>query len=63
VAARAAQRLAEREGRPKRVLREPRPGEAEEIDDDADAGGPVDGHPGAGAATGLAADAAPRADG
>jgi predicted PurR-regulated permease PerM len=31
VAARAAQRLAEREGRPKRVPREPRPGEAEEI--------------------------------
>ena len=63
VAARAAQRLAEREGRPKRVLREPRPGEAEEIADDADAGGPVDGHASAGAAAGLAADAAPRADG
>ncbi len=31
VAARAAQRLAEREGRPTRVPREPRPGEAEEI--------------------------------
>jgi predicted PurR-regulated permease PerM len=31
VAARAAQRLAEREGRPKRVPREPRPGEEEEI--------------------------------
>jgi predicted PurR-regulated permease PerM len=31
VAARAAQRVAEREGRPRRVPREPRPGEAEEI--------------------------------
>jgi predicted PurR-regulated permease PerM len=31
VAARAAQRLSEREGRPKRVPREPRPGEVEEI--------------------------------
>ncbi len=31
VAARAAQRLSEREGRPKRVPREPRPGEDEEI--------------------------------
>jgi len=31
VAARAAQRLSEREGRPKRVPREPRPGEEEEI--------------------------------
>jgi len=41
VAARAARRLAERDGRPKRVLREPRPGEAEEIDDDADTGGPA----------------------
>jgi predicted PurR-regulated permease PerM len=42
VAARAAQRLAERDGRPKRVPREPRPGEAEEIDDDA--GGPAGVH-------------------
>jgi predicted PurR-regulated permease PerM len=41
VAARAARRLAERDGRPKRVLREPRPGEAEEIADDADAGAPA----------------------
>jgi hypothetical protein len=31
VAARAAQRLSERDGRPKRVPREPRPGEDEEI--------------------------------
>ena len=45
VAARAAQRLAERDGRPKRVLREPRPGEADEIGDDADAGGPAGGGP------------------
>ncbi len=47
VAARAARRLAEREGRPKRVLREPRPGEAEEIVDDADPGpdAPVAGAP------------------
>jgi predicted PurR-regulated permease PerM len=43
VAARAARHVAERDGRPRRVLREPRPGEAEEIDDDADAGGPVGG--------------------
>ncbi len=49
VAARAARRLAERDGRPKRVLREPRPGEAEEIGDDADAGGP----PGVGPAPGA----------
>jgi len=41
VAARAARRLAERDGRPTRVLREPRPGEAEEIQDEVDAGGPV----------------------
>jgi predicted PurR-regulated permease PerM len=41
VAARAARRLAERDGRPTRVLREPRPGEAEEIEDEVDAGGPV----------------------
>jgi predicted PurR-regulated permease PerM len=39
VAARAARRLAERDGRPTRVPREPRPGEAEEIEDEADAGG------------------------
>ena len=39
VAARAARRLAEREGRPARVLREPRPGEAEEIEDDAGGAG------------------------
>jgi predicted PurR-regulated permease PerM len=45
VAARAARRLAERDGRPKRVLREPRPGEAEEIADDADAGAPAGGGP------------------
>lgn len=38
VAARAARRLAERDGRPKRLLREPRPGEAEEIDDEAPVG-------------------------
>ena len=48
VAARAARRLAERDGRPKRLLREPRPGEAEEIDDDTDAGGPVGGYCGRG---------------
>jgi predicted PurR-regulated permease PerM len=41
VAARAARRLAERDGRPTRVLREPRPGEAEEIEDE-DARGPVE---------------------
>jgi predicted PurR-regulated permease PerM len=45
VAARAARRLAERDGRPKRVLREPRPGEAEEIADDADPGAPAGGGP------------------
>jgi predicted PurR-regulated permease PerM len=38
VAARAAQRLSERDGRPKRLLREPRPGEAEEIEDEVDGG-------------------------
>ncbi len=50
VAARAARRLAERDGRPKRVLREPRPGEAEEIVDDAEpgAGAPVAGAPAGG---------------
>lgn len=50
VAARAARRLAERDGRPKRVLREPRPGEAEEIVEDADPGAdaPVAGAPVAG---------------
>ena len=62
VAARAAQRLAEREGRPKRVLREPRPGEAEEIDDDADAGAPAGVHV-AGGPPGALDGAAPRAEG
>ncbi len=38
VAARAAQRLAERDGRPKRVPREPKPGEAEEIAEEDVAG-------------------------
>jgi hypothetical protein len=41
VAARAARRVAEREGRPARVPREPRPGEAEEIEAE-DVGGPAD---------------------
>ncbi len=41
VAARAAQRLAERDGRPKRVPREPKPGEAEEIAVE-EVGGPGD---------------------
>jgi predicted PurR-regulated permease PerM len=41
VAARAAQRVAQREGRPARVPREPRPGEAEEIEAEA-IGGPAD---------------------
>jgi hypothetical protein len=41
VAARAARRLSEREGRPKRVPREPRPGEAEEIEAE-EIGGPAD---------------------
>jgi len=67
VAARAARRLAERDGRPKRVLREPRPGEAEEIGDDADAGGPPAARPAGDAATGAPAGApagaAPRAEG
>jgi predicted PurR-regulated permease PerM len=49
VAARAARRLAEREGRPARVLREPRPGEADEIEDEFEAGGPVAGGPAGGA--------------
>jgi hypothetical protein len=39
------------------VLREPRPGEAEEIDDAIVTGRPVVGHAGAGTAVGLAADA------
>jgi len=55
VAARAARRLAERDGRPKRVLREPRPGEAEEIDDDADAGGPAGADHAAGSTAGSSA--------
>jgi len=69
VAARAARRLAERDGRPKRVLREPRPGEAEEIVDDADAGGlaggggPANGAAGGIPAGGVHADGAPRAQG
>ena len=67
VAARAARRLAERDGRPKRVLREPRPGEAEEIGDDADAGGPPAVRPAgdaaAGAPAGAPAGAVPRAEG
>lgn len=66
VAARAAQRLAERDGRPKRVLREPRPGEAEEIEDGADAGGPAGGHMGGAPAAdppGAPAGATPRAEG
>ena len=67
VAARAARRLAERDGRPKRVLREPRPGEAEEIGDDADAGGPPAARPvgdaDSGAPAGAPAGAAPRAEG
>jgi len=67
VAARAARRLAERDGRPKRVLREPRPGEAEEIGDDADAGGPPAARPAGDAATGAPAGApagaVPRAEG
>ncbi|HSW43092.1 MAG TPA: AI-2E family transporter [Patescibacteria group bacterium] len=55
VAARAARRLAERDGRPRRVLREPRPGEAEEIDDDAEPGGaPPSGAPPSGAPPGGA---------
>lgn len=41
VAARAARRLSEREGRPRRVPREPRPGEAEEIVAE-EVGGPAD---------------------
>jgi predicted PurR-regulated permease PerM len=41
VAARAARRLSEREGRPRRVPREPRPGEAEEIVAEV-VGGPPD---------------------
>ncbi len=44
VAARAARRLADREGRPRRVPREPKPGEAEEIDAE-DVGGPADSLP------------------
>ena len=50
VAARAARRLAERDGRPKRVLREPRPGVGVEIVDDADPGAdaPVAGAPAGG---------------
>jgi predicted PurR-regulated permease PerM len=44
VAARAAQRLSEREGRPKRVPREPKPGEVEEIVEE-DVGGPADALP------------------
>jgi predicted PurR-regulated permease PerM len=59
VAARAARRLAEREGRPRRVLREPRPGEVDEIDDEGD--------PGPAGADGFAAGppgpVAPRAEG
>jgi predicted PurR-regulated permease PerM len=51
VAARAAQRVAERDGRPKRLLREPRPGEAEEIVEE-EVGGPADALPAA-ADTGL----------
>jgi predicted PurR-regulated permease PerM len=39
VAARAARRVAERDGRPPRVPREPRPGEADEIVDEVDPGG------------------------
>jgi predicted PurR-regulated permease PerM len=64
VAARAARRLAERDGRPTRVLREPRPGEAEEIEDE-DARGPVEpARAEAGAAEAVAADpaAVPAAD-
>jgi hypothetical protein len=41
VAARAAQRVSEREGRFRRAPREPRPGEAEEILAE-DVGGPAD---------------------
>ena len=48
VAARAARRLSARDGRPARVLREPRPGEADEIVDEVDAGG--DASPGEAAA-------------
>ena len=44
VAARAARRLSEREGRPRRVPREPRPGEAEEIEAE-EIGGPADALP------------------
>jgi len=40
VAARAAQRLSERDGRPKRVPREPRPGEEEEIEAEQVGGSP-----------------------
>jgi hypothetical protein len=68
VAARAARRLAERDGRPTRVLREPRPGEAEEIQDEVGAGGPVaPARAGAGAADmppdAPAAETAPRSEG
>ncbi len=44
VAARAARRLAERDGRPRRAPREPRPGEAEEIVAE-EIGGPADAVP------------------
>ena len=63
VAARAARRLAERDGRPKRLLREPRPGEVEEIDDDTDAGGPVGDIAGDGPVDAPSAGAAQRAEG
>jgi predicted PurR-regulated permease PerM len=64
VAARAARRLTERDGRPTRVLREPRPGEAEEIEDEVDAGGPVAGGPAdaAGGAPALDTAGPPRAE-
>jgi predicted PurR-regulated permease PerM len=61
VAARAARRLAERDGRPARVLREPRPGEAEEIEDEVEVAGLVAEAP-AGGAVVLAAENAPRAE-
>jgi len=64
VAARAARRLAERDGRPTRLLREPRPGEAEEIEDEVDAGGTsADGPAGAvRGAPGLDTPSPPRAE-
>lgn len=66
VAARAARRLAERDGRPKRMLREPRPGEVEEIVDDADSegrAGAVPAGPGGSSMAGVPADGAARVEG